>query len=110
MVFGLFRALPGVPGFLATIARRIITRGLDPSVGRSGPHVFAVRIGVARLAAPTRPSHPEPNVRDDRDTPLWRSGMQADNHIFLKNGSRIFFAQGLDANSENQFDGQITFS
>src|ERR1700753_1761827 len=43
MVCRLIRALPGVPGLLATVARGIITRKLDPSVGGSGPHDFAVR-------------------------------------------------------------------
>jgi hypothetical protein len=46
-------------------------RQLDISVGISGPHDFAVRIDAARPAAPTRPSHPMPNVRDDRETPLF---------------------------------------
>ena len=39
------RALPGVPGFLATVACAFVTHKLDPSVGRSGPHDFAVREG-----------------------------------------------------------------
>jgi len=65
MVLTLLRALPGVPGFLATVALRIIAR-LDPSVGGTGPHGFAVRLIVARLATPKRPSHPAPNVRGDR--------------------------------------------
>jgi hypothetical protein len=43
MVYGLLRALPGVPGVLATVARELVTRELDPSVGGSGPHDFAVR-------------------------------------------------------------------
>jgi hypothetical protein len=43
MVYGLFRALPGVPGLIATVACGI-TRKLDTSVGVSGPHDFAVRI------------------------------------------------------------------
>src|ERR1700732_2495188 len=43
---------------------------LDASVGASGPHDFAVRISAARLASLPRPSHPAPNVRDDRETPL----------------------------------------
>jgi hypothetical protein len=64
------RALLGVPGFLVTVACRLVTRKLDPSVGRSGPRVFAVRINAARPAAPTRPSHPAPNVRDDREPSL----------------------------------------
>jgi hypothetical protein len=34
-------------------------------------HAFAVRIDTARLATPTRPSHPAPNTRDDREAPLF---------------------------------------
>jgi hypothetical protein len=47
--------------------RRYVDRStkLDASVGASGPHDFAVRIRIARLATPTRPSHPAPNVRGD---------------------------------------------
>jgi hypothetical protein len=47
---------------------------LDTSVGVSGPHGFAVRFSVVRLATLPRPPHPAPNVRDDRDTPLFRGG------------------------------------
>jgi hypothetical protein len=47
---------------------------LDASVGASGPHDFAVRHGAARLASPRRPSHPAPNVRDDREAPLLGDG------------------------------------
>jgi hypothetical protein len=43
-----------------------IIHSLDPSVGRSGPHDFAVRVRRARLAQHPRPSHPRPTVRDDR--------------------------------------------
>jgi hypothetical protein len=64
------RALPGVPGFLASVACELVTRKLDPSVGGSGPRVFTARIDAARPAPPTRPSHPAPNVRDDREPPL----------------------------------------
>ena len=60
---------PRCPGFLATVALWIITR-LDSSVGESEPHDFAVRVRAARLAAPTRPSHPAPDVRDDAYAPL----------------------------------------
>jgi len=55
--YGLWRALPGVRALIATVAGGI-NRRLDPSVGGSGPHVFAVRTGAARLATPKRPSHP----------------------------------------------------
>ena len=71
---GLLRALPGEPGFLATIpsATRKRCHCVDISVGISGPHDFAVRIACARLAHAMRPSHPASNVRDDRETPLER--------------------------------------
>src|ERR1700744_2965586 len=44
MVLRLLRALPGVPGFLATIACQLVIGRLDPSVGESGPHGLTVRI------------------------------------------------------------------
>ncbi|HKS73768.1 MAG TPA: hypothetical protein VJQ82_11280, partial [Terriglobales bacterium] len=58
----LLRALPGVPGLIASIALQIITARLDPSVGGSGPHDLAVRedafVGATRalsLLASTAP-------------------------------------------------------
>jgi hypothetical protein len=56
---------PRCPGLIATVALRITAR-LDPSVGRSGPRDFAVRVRHARPSWQTRPSHPRPTVRDDR--------------------------------------------
>jgi hypothetical protein len=50
MVLRLIRDLPGVPGFLATVALRVIATKLDTSVGVSGPHDFAVRVRHARHA------------------------------------------------------------
>jgi hypothetical protein len=47
-----------------------IVRKLDTSVGMSGPHDFAVRVERRSSKAPPRPPHPQPNVRDDRETPL----------------------------------------
>jgi hypothetical protein len=59
--YGLFRALPGEPGFLATVApEKLASQELDASVGASGPHVFAVRISAVRLSAHPRPPHPAP--------------------------------------------------
>jgi hypothetical protein len=59
-LYGLFRALPGEPGFLATIAgaMRKHRRQLDISVGISGPHDFAVRDRRIRPKRRSRPSHP----------------------------------------------------
>jgi hypothetical protein len=45
-------------------------RQFDASVGASGPHGFAVRCQRASSCAPSRPPHPIPNVRDDREAPL----------------------------------------
>jgi hypothetical protein len=67
MVYSLLRALPGVPGLLATVVS--VSTDLDTSVGMSGPHDFAVRlkylrlgtIGVHRILT---------RVRDVRETPL----------------------------------------
>src|SRR3984893_7926284 len=61
MVLRLLRALPGVPGLLASVAARSLAQ-LDPSVGGTGPHGLTVRARAARLAARTRPSHPAPRV------------------------------------------------
>jgi len=43
---------------------------LDSSVEESKPHDFAVRDRRLRLMRRSRPPHPAPNVRDDRETPL----------------------------------------
>jgi len=49
MVYGLYRALPGEPGFLATVVpKKLASQELDASVGASGPHVFAVRFSAVR--------------------------------------------------------------
>ena len=65
----LLRALPGAPGFLATIVC-VPWRKLDTSVGVSGPHAFAVRVRCRRLRHPPRPSHPAPRFVTLRNAPL----------------------------------------
>ena len=50
------------------------TAKLDASVGASEPHDFAVRFSAVRQQHHQRPSHPVPNVRDDRETPLSGTG------------------------------------
>jgi hypothetical protein len=53
----------------------IETSDLSACVGAPGPHDFAVRTTAARRAitalGDVRPSHPIPNVRDDREPPLY---------------------------------------
>ena len=58
MVLRLLRALPGVSGLLASVARGIITRELDPSVEGTGPHGLTVRFSAHHLTHQERPSHP----------------------------------------------------
>jgi len=68
---GFLRALPGEPGFIATIpAQCNALSRVDTGIGVSGPHDFAVRKTITRQSTGLRPSHPALNVRDDRDTPL----------------------------------------
>jgi hypothetical protein len=72
-VRGLYAFSP-VSGLVVTVvgAMREHRRQLDPSVGGSGPRDFAATLRVALVwRIPKRPPHPAPNVRDDRDTPLF---------------------------------------
>src|SRR6185437_1264311 len=69
MVYGLY-ALSPVSGLVSHRHRRIIFRRLDPSVGRSGPRDFAVRIRAFRQRARTRPSHPVSRLVTIGRTPL----------------------------------------
>jgi hypothetical protein len=66
----LIRALPGVPGFLATIAGGSSSASLIPASGNQD-HAISPSAWAASSTAPIRPSHPAPNVRDDREAPLW---------------------------------------
>jgi hypothetical protein len=72
---GFLRALPGVPGLLASVACEIIIRKLDPSVGGPGPHDFAVRARLRSSRRLTRPSHPASRfVTIGRNVPLHEAG------------------------------------
>jgi hypothetical protein len=68
--FTAYTCSPRCAGLVSHRHLSFIIDKLDTSVGVPGPHDFAVRTVAARLAAPTRPSHPASNVRDDRETPL----------------------------------------
>ena len=88
MVLTAYTCSPRGPGsFAPVIPEKLASQELNASVGAPGPHAFAVRVIVARLATPRRPPHPASYVRDDRDTPLlWRrdSGKKAQFPIFRK--------------------------
>ena len=69
---GFLRALPGDRAFLPPSPARCesIVAELTPASGRQDHTTSPSAAGVARLASLPRPSHPAPNVRDDRETPL----------------------------------------
>jgi hypothetical protein len=72
---GFLRALPGEPGFVATIpsATRKRCRRVDPSVGGSGPHDFAVRDATSFVFDVAASTASRLYVRDDRpNAPLVR--------------------------------------
>ena len=97
MVLRLISRSPRGPGFLAPVALWIIPQSLTPASGRQDHTTSPSASGAARLASPKRPSHPAPNVRDDRDTPLLVGRDGANTTTDLGFGkSEIFFAQGLD--------------
>jgi hypothetical protein len=89
---GFLRALPGEPGFLATvIPKKLASQELDISVGISGPHDFAVR-KIGALVSRTACVHRiPPHVRDDRETPLCRDGMDWLYCCFYQAAKRKFF-------------------
>jgi len=76
-LYGLSRALLGVPGLIASVALGLVTPWLDPSIGGPGPRAFAVRAGafvscvVAAIAS-------RATFRDDREAPLQRARDGAD--------------------------------
>src|SRR5205807_4912958 len=64
LVLRLIRDLLGVPGLLAAVARNHLAN-LIPASGNQDHAISPSVPGAARLATPTRPSHPAPNVRGD---------------------------------------------
>jgi len=69
---------------------------LDPSVGRSGPHDFAVRNAPLVLRRNLRPPHPRRlTFVTIAKRPSCGGGMRGANHDFRKNESKIFQAIGV---------------
>src|SRR5581483_2719214 len=94
-LYGLLRALPGVPGLLAPIAAQSLAR-LDPSVGGSGPHGLTVRDCAARLAAQRVHRNPRRASWRSRNVLRNERGMASLNHNFCLSERRIFLREGLD--------------
>jgi hypothetical protein len=101
------RALPGVRDLIVTVISQVscetwrqprgarTTRFRRPRSCRSSRHT-------------TRVHRIPPHVRDDAFAPLAEAGWRYDNHNFLKNGSKILFAKGLDRDSQKSLVGQIS--
>jgi hypothetical protein len=71
--YGLLRDLLGEPGFFATVASAIAEAIVARLISASGyrDHTTSPSAAMSLVASTLpRPSHPAPNVRDDRDTPL----------------------------------------
>src|SRR5712691_3897702 len=95
--YGLLRALPGDQACL-TPSPALLIADLTPALGRQNdttwPYASAsfVRLAFARLTPP-RPPHPLPNVRDDRETPLYRAGTSGDMHLIWVERKRKYFCK-----------------
>ncbi len=107
--YGLCPCSPRCTGLDSHRRPPIIISALDPSVGGSGPHGFAVRIRSARLALPTRPPHPCPRFLTIAKRPSCGRDARREATDLPDGTSGIFFAEGLDRNSVNQHVGQISW-
>jgi hypothetical protein len=103
MALRLIRALSGDHAFLPpSSARRVsVFANLSACIGAPRPHDFAVRTTATRRAttAPgdVRPSHPAPNVRDDREPPLlWVRDSENCKFDLGQSRSEIFSRRRLD--------------
>jgi hypothetical protein len=99
MVLRLISSSPRGPGFVAPVAgvMRSIIASLTPASGRQD-HTTSPSARVrSRQQRTSRPSHPAPNVRDDRETPLVR-GRDRDRYAgdLGEKNTRIFLREGLD--------------
>jgi hypothetical protein len=99
--YGLFRALPGDRLSCHRRSPRSVSflGNLTPASGRQD-HTTSPSASVHSSRALPRPPHPQPYVRDDRETPLVRAGMARAGSADLPDGeSGIFFTRGMDRKS-----------
>jgi hypothetical protein len=92
---------PGTNCFVDPVIRATLSRlrGLDACKGAPEPHGFAVRKAARSSVALLASTASRPTFVTIASRPSWQGGMATANHTFPKNGSRIFFARGLDRNS-----------
>jgi hypothetical protein len=76
--------------FLVTVACRSSSADLASAKGCQD-HTPSSSALAHSSRTPLRPSHPAPNIRDDREAPSGARDAE-DNHIFTKNRSEIFEA------------------
>jgi hypothetical protein len=90
----LIRALPGAPGFLATVAGGITSANLTPASGCQDHTILPSASSVARLASPKRPPHPAPRFVTLRNAPL--SGRDGNEYtlIWVFGKTEIFLKKG----------------
>jgi len=110
MVLRRIRDLPGVPSLLATVTGGIIIRRLDLSVGRPGPRDLAVRLGSLRLATQSGHRIPRPTSVTIAKRPSCGRGTAWTMQVNRGSDKAKYFSRGgLDAISENQGVGQISW-
>ncbi len=97
MVLRLIRDLPGDRAFLPPSFARSSARDLGLSVGRPGPHDFAVRDGIVRPTMRHVHRIPRSTFVTTAKRPSDEHGTAGVNHRLLKNGRRIFLQEGLDS-------------
>src|SRR5690349_24297132 len=91
MVLTLIARSPWEPGFLAPIAALTSSAQLGLSVGRPGPHAFAVRGCLVRLTSARVHRIPRSTSVTIAKRPSDERGTAGMNHRLLKNGREIFF-------------------
>ena len=114
----LFRALPGAPGFLATVTcmTRKRRRKLSISVGMPGPHGLAVRIRVVRRRANSalqlRHVHriPRPTFVTTAKRPSSRARDVSSKHQFRKKRKRNIFRGRTGKGKRLEAASKISFS
>src|SRR5665213_103463 len=109
MVYGLWRALPGAPGFLATIALGIASTGLTPASGCQD-HTSSPSASSALVSSTASVHRIPPRVRDDRETPpsVGRDAKQI-RLIWVRSQARVTKIRSAAA-AANWHDGQIAGS
>jgi hypothetical protein len=85
---------PRCPGLLVTVACEIVSRGLDPGVGGSGPHAFAVRTRQHSSNAPRASIASRPAFVTTRPPLLPGRDKRISDMIFRKTEEKYFCEKG----------------